>query len=126
MRSINYMLFIMCVLCCNAVYSFEGNNGWMGVKYERSMKEFGKPFVDQVITNQQGVFLRIGDYWIVTEGLQATPAGMLVLIYGNWMSVEEALEIPECRRGTWECSRCHFINYEGISACGVCGKPRYA
>lgn len=127
MRSINkYIFFITLMLCCNITYSFENGNPYMSVRYERSMNEFEKPLVDQVITNQQGVFLRVGDCWIVIEGLQATPEGMLVLIYGGSMTVEEALEIPECRMGTWECSRCHFINYEGISACGVCGKPRYA
>jgi hypothetical protein len=111
------------MLFCNAVYSFENSN--TDVRYEHS-NEFEKSLVDQVISNQSAVLLRVGDCWIVTEGLQATPEGIFVLICADWMTVEQALEIPECRRGTWECSRCHFINYEGISACAVCGKPRYA
>jgi hypothetical protein len=127
MRPINkHMFLILFMLFFSVAYSFESNKIHTGVKYEFSTKGFEKLFVDQVISDQQGVFLRVGDVWIVTEGLQATSEGMLVLIYGDWMTVEDAMKIPECRRGTWECSRCHFINYEGISVCGVCGKPRYA
>ena len=116
----------MCILWCNATYSFESNTITTDVRYEASMNEFGKPFVDQMITNQSGVFLRVGDCWIVAAGLYASSDGLFVLIYGNWMTVEEALEIPECKLKTWVCSRCKFINYEGVNVCGVCGKPRYS
>lgn len=53
MRSVNkYILFILLMLCCNAAYSFENGNMYMNVRYDRSMNEFEKPFVDQIITNQ--------------------------------------------------------------------------
>ena len=127
MKSTNKsILLILLVLCCSAGYSFESGGCNMVTRYECALSEFEKSLVDQIITNHQGVFLRIGDCWIVTEGLQAAQEGVFVLVYGNWMTVEEAMGIPECRRGTWESSRCHFINYEGVSACAVCGKPRHA
>lgn len=82
------------------------------------------PIVNCVMTNEEGVFLKIADDWIATEALQATGEGMFVLVNSEWMTIEEALENPKCTRGTWTCDRCGFVNYDGIEACGVCGKPR--
>jgi hypothetical protein len=82
------------------------------------------PLVSYVMSTEEGVFLKVANNWIATEALQATGEGIFVLVEGEWMTVAEALENPKCLRATWICDRCGFVNYDGIEACGVCGKLR--
>jgi len=81
--------------------------------------------IEEVVTNEDGVLLRIGDEWLAAEGLQASGMGIYLLVNSEWMTLEEALETPECRRKSWVCTRCKYRNYDGINNCAVCGKPRY-
>lgn len=82
------------------------------------------PTISAMITSEEGVFLKIDNNWIAAEALQATGEGILVLVESDWITVAEALENPDCARRTWTCDRCGYVNYDGIEACGVCGKSR--
>jgi hypothetical protein len=114
-------LFLL-ALCFCKVDAFENYCG-DAVRFE-SFNESGSPLVRHIITNGGGVFLQVGNSWIATEGLQVSGEKMFVLVNGEWITIAEALENPECVRATWKCEVCGFINYDGISACGVCGTPR--
>lgn len=111
MKSINkHSLFIFIFLCFfNAMHACENN--------------CAKPFVSHIITNDEGVLLQVGTDWIVTEDLYATEEGIFVLLNDEWIPIAEALNHPECLRATWKC-KCGYINYDCISACGVCGRPK--
>lgn len=82
------------------------------------------PIIEHIIANEEGVFLQVGNTWIATEGLQVSSGEIFVLIEGEWMTISEAVENPDCARATWKCEVCGFINYDGIAVCGVCGTPR--
>ena len=82
------------------------------------------PIINCMMTNEEGVFLKVANNWITTQALHATEEGVFVLVDGEWMTLAEALANPKCVRKTWTCDRCGFVNYDGIEACGVCGKPR--
>jgi hypothetical protein len=82
------------------------------------------PFIEQIITNEQGVCMLIGDSWLISEGLQATGDGIFVLINGEWKLLSEVSE-QEARLKSWKCKKCGRYNLEGINACAYCGKPRY-
>ena len=84
----------------------------------------GAPCIERVVTTDEAVLIQIGSEWIVVEGLQVSGAGLFVLVKGEWMTLEEALENPDCLQATWKCGVCGFINYDCIAACGVCGTPR--
>jgi len=72
------------------------------------------------------VFLKVGNEWLATDGLQASESGILILINGGWITIEEAFEsLGGERREKWKCTKCGFFNYDGIAACAVCGKPRH-
>ncbi len=110
----NFFSLFLIVLCFSGgAHAFENNS-----------REHEFPLVRHVITNEEGVFLQVGNGWIATEALQATGEGMFVLVGGEWMTIAEALENPECARETWKCEVCGFNNYDGIAACGICGTPR--
>lgn len=79
-----------------------------------------------LITNEEGIFLQVGDRWIAGDGLLAISGGTFVLCEAEWIPIEDALSNPDCARATWVCSKCKYVNYEGILACAVCGKPRHA
>ncbi len=81
------------------------------------------PEVDHIITNGQEVCLQIGDHWIFVDGLLASVDGILVLLGDEWMTVDDALEIAEYNC-VWKCKKCHYINYDEITRCPVCGKKR--
>jgi hypothetical protein len=86
--------------------------------------EIEDPVVNQIITNEEGVFLHVGDCWIESEGLIASNDGLMVLIEGNWMPLPNATFVDDCKRGSWQCSRCDRYNLEGVEACAYCGKKR--
>ncbi len=119
MKTIKVLLLLLLTLCfSNASHAFEDENYYPEVKQE-------SPLIRHIIKSEEGVFLQIGDGWILTEGLQASAEGIFVIVNGEYMTVEAALENSECVRKTWVCKKCGFINYDGIAACALCGKPRY-
>jgi hypothetical protein len=80
--------------------------------------------VQQVITNEQGVCLLIGDRWLSTEGFFATGEGMFVLLNEEWTPLTEALARGDYQAG-WTCSRCGYYNFmDGVTKCGVCGHKK--
>jgi hypothetical protein len=115
-----FISLILLVLCVTKVGAFE-NYCSTAVRFESFS---GSTLVSHCIANQEGVFLQIGNRWIATEGLQISKEEIFVMVNGEWITIAEALENPECARATWKCSVCGFVNYDGISACGVCGTPR--
>ncbi len=120
MKTIKFLFLIMLTLCfSSASHAFEDENYYPEVKRE-------SPLIRHIITSKQGVFLQVGDGWILTEGLHASVEGTLVIVNGEYITIEAALENPECVRKTWVCKKCGFINYDEISACAVCGKARDA
>ena len=124
MRAISkFVTICLLAFCCiNSLQALEEN---YANSYHYNEQLLDNQRIDKIITNEQGVFLLIDGCWIGTQGMQATQGGIFVLENGEWMSVLEAIEGGIFPLETWECSRCHFMNYEGISACGVCGKPKY-
>jgi hypothetical protein len=118
-KFISLFLLLLCFSKVNAVENYCGT----AIEFE-SFNESGSPLLRHIITNDEGVFLQIGNTWIATEGLQILEEEIFVLVNGEWITIAKALENPECARATWKCAVCGFVNYDGISACGVCGTPR--
>lgn len=81
------------------------------------------PFIEQVITNDQGVCLLIGNSWLVTKGMQASNEGMFVLVNEEWISVAEAVEFGDFQ-ASWKRSKCGRYSMDGINICPYCGKPK--
>lgn len=97
----------------------------MGYAFESSQSsKIEAPFVEQIMTNEQGVHLLIGEYWLNADGLQASENGMFVLLHGEWMPLSEAVKMRGYLLRSWKCSRCGRYNLEGINACAYCGKPK--
>ena len=78
--------------------------------------------ISRILTSDQGILIRIGEEWIQAEALHAASSGMFVLLDGEWVSVEEAIELGG-RRDTWKC-KCGFENYVDFNYCSVCGAER--
>ena len=78
--------------------------------------------ISHIITNDQGILLCVGDEWIQAEALHVACSGIFVLADGEWVSVEEAIELGG-RRDTWKC-KCGFENYVDFNYCSVCGAER--
>jgi len=81
------------------------------------------PLIEQVITNDQGVCLLIGDSWLVTKGMQASNEGMFVLVNEAWMPIFEAVEFGDYQ-ASWKCSKCGRYNMDGVNTCPYCGKRK--
>ena len=118
------MLFILLVLGCNSIFAFNGDSNFKH-SYNGWFNELQQPMVDQVISNEQGVFLLINDFWLCTEAFQITGLDSFVLLNGEWLSLSEAIESGTCHLSSWKCKRCERYNLEGVNACAYCGKPRY-
>ncbi len=102
-------------LCClTAVHAFDGTNCWSG--------ESRIHRVDQIITNEQGVFLLVDGFWLGSQGMQAVPDGILVLENGEWMTLEEAVRGDNYY--VWQCRACKAWNPQGTSKCCRCKTPR--
>jgi len=106
MRAIyKFMLFFLCLSCFTVVRASE------------------MPLIEQVVTNDLGVCLLIGDSWLVTKGMQASNEGMFVLMNEEWMSISEAVELGDYQ-ASWKCSKCGRYNMDGVNTCPYCGKPK--
>ena len=78
--------------------------------------------IDQVITDEQGVFLLIDGCWLGTQGMQATSEGTLVLENGAWIPLQEAVRCDNYY--VWQCRHCKYWNPQGINKCLRCQYPR--
>lgn len=105
-----YVLLLLCTVSFTRGQAFEGNSTEM-------------PLIEQVITNDKGVCLLIGNSWLVAKGLQASDEGMFVLVNEEWMPISEALEFGDYQ-ASWKCSKCGRYNMDGVTICPYCGKPR--
>lgn len=81
------------------------------------------PLIEQIITNDKGVCLLIGDSWLVTKGMQASNEGMFVLINEEWMPISEAVDFGDYQV-SWKCSKCGRYSMDGVNVCPYCGKPK--
>lgn len=94
-------------------------------QYENSTNPLQSPTMSQVISNEDGVFLLVDDFWLCTEAFQTTGIDSFVMVEGEWTSLSKAVESGEGRLRSWKCKRCQRYNLEGVSGCAYCGKPRY-
>ena len=98
--------------------------GFLGMPFQvLGLSSTEAPLIEQVMTNHQGVCLQIGDSWLVTKGLQASDAGIFVLVEGEWVPLSEAVAWGEFE-ASWQCARCGRNNMDGISTCPYCGKSK--
>jgi hypothetical protein len=81
------------------------------------------PLIEQVIINDQGVCLLIGNSWLVTNGMQASNEGMFVLVNEEWMPIAAAVEFGDFQ-ASWKCSKCGSYSMDGVNTCPYCGKPK--
>lgn len=81
------------------------------------------PLIEHVMMNNQGVYLLIGDSWLVTKGMQASNEGIFVLVNEEWMPISEAVEFGDYQ-ASWKCSKCGRYNMDGVNTCPYCGKPK--
>lgn len=77
--------------------------------------------IDQIITDARGVFLLVDGFWIGSQGMQATPDGILVLENGEWIPLQKALNNEEY--AVWRCRRCKSWNPGNTYYCFNCGAP---
>lgn len=103
------LFFLLSALCCFCVGD--------------ASAEECSPQVDHIVTNGQGVCLQIGDHLIVADGLLASGEGILVLVSGEWITIDAALEFSEYNC-VWKCQKCGYINMDQINRCPICGKAR--
>lgn len=78
--------------------------------------------IEQMITNEQGVFLLVDGLWFGADALQATRDGILVLKDGTWRSLGDCFNCDSYK--TWKCRHCKTYNGEGAKNCSGCKKPR--
>lgn len=78
--------------------------------------------IDQVITDEQGVFLLIDGCWLGSQGMQATSEGILILENGEWIPLQEAVKCDNYY--VWQCRNCKKWNSESTSRCYYCKKSR--
>ena len=119
-----YKLIFFCVLCLGVITPMQAYDGAHCdmVKHENYSTQSKVHRIHQVVTNDQGVFLLIDSSWLQSQGMQATPNGVLVLQNGEWMTLEAAIECGSFY--AWQCRRCLTWNAEGRSKCFSCRTPR--
>lgn len=117
------MLFTLLMLGFGPLFanSFVSNQG----QYESWPNQLQSPTVSQVISNDDGVFLLVDDFWLCAEAFQTAGIDSFVMVGGQWMSLSKAVESGEGRLRSWKCKRCQRYNLEGVNGCAYCGKPRY-
>jgi hypothetical protein len=57
------------------------------------------------------VCLLIGDAWLVAKGMQASDAGMFILLNAEWVPIAEAIEFGDYQ-ASWKCRKCGRYNSE--------------
>ena len=109
-RFITICLLAFCYT--NSIQAFEGNNN-NHYNYDEQLLDYQQ--VEQVITNEQGVFLLIDGCWIGAQGMQATQDGIFVLENGEWISLFEA---KNCNKNyVWRCPICGTWNVQNGLPC---------
>ncbi len=81
----------------------------------QSVEKFNNHQINQIITNDEGVFLLVGDLWIEAEGLLTMPGNCLLLEGGKWVSINEVMDCDTYK--TWVCRICGWVNPQGITRC---------
>ena len=82
-------------------------------------------FDGQIVNNEQGVYLLIDDSWLKTEGVQFVGEDAFALVEGEWLTLEEVLELGDYQ-AAWRCSKCKRYNMDGVNTCPYCGKRKNA
>jgi hypothetical protein len=121
---IKSMWLVLLILCCNVAYSFENVSVHQKAEIMSRFNGIQTPLIEQVVTNEQGVFLLVNDFWVCSKSMQASEEGTFVLVNGEWMSLLAAIENGDCIRASWKCSKCGRFNMDGVNACPYCGKPK--
>ena len=116
---------MLLMLCCNATHALENVGIHQKTEIMSRFNDSATLFIEQVITNDQGVFLLVNDFWVCGKGMQASEEGTFVLVNEEWMPLLAAIESGDCIRASWKCSKCRRYNLDGVNACPYCGKPRY-
>ena len=111
-------LFELLVLCALSFVTTA-----QALEQENCYNRYEIPLIEQVITNDEGICLLIGNSWLMTKGMQASNEGMFVLVNEEWMSIDEAVECGDFQ-ASWKCSRCGRSSMDGINTCPYCGKPK--
>lgn len=124
MVSLNKLkLFIFLILCFNVAHAYNYSQKFEDENY---FVDPANPPIDQVITNDQGVFLLVNDFWVCGQGFQASEAGTFLLVNGEWMSLVAAIESEDCIQASWICSKCGRYSMDGVNVCPYCGKRKNA
>ncbi len=109
-----YVFSLALTLCCLGTLQA---SSWESCSINSSI---GRQYVDQVVSDEQGVFLLIDGCWLGTQGMQATPEGILVLENGEWIPLQEAVRCDNYY--VWKCRNCGYYNPQGVFKCRRCGK----
>jgi hypothetical protein len=108
-----YVFSLALTLCCLETQATSWNSCSLNSSIERQR-------IDQVVIDEQGVFLLIDGCWLGAEGMQATQEGILVLENGAWLPLQEAVRCDNYY--VWKCRNCGYYNPQGVSKCLRCGK----
>jgi rubrerythrin len=79
--------------------------------------------VEQIVNNEQGVYLLIDNAWLKTDAFQVSGEDAFALIGEEWMTLQEAVECGHFEV-QWKCKKCGALNMEKINTCPYCGKKR--
>lgn len=106
-------IFLLIFFMTNAIQAFERVENY----FTEQMPNSGK--IEQMITNEQGVFLFVDGLWFGAEELQATAEGILVLQDGEWKSLAE---VAGNNNYVWICPICGHTNvHTGLP----CARAKY-
>ncbi len=109
-----YVFSLVLTLCCLGTLQA---SSWESCSVNLSTE---RQHVDQVVSDEQGVFLLLDGCWLGTQGMQATPEGILVLENGEWIPLQEAIRCDNYY--VWKCRNCGYYNPQGVFKCMRCSK----
>src|ERR1700722_6413349 len=112
--TIKFLLFFVMVFCfTNALEAFEGH-----CNHCYTDQAFNNQRVDQLITNEQGVFFLVDGLWFGAQGMQAASEGIFLLEDGEWMPLHEVVRCGgKCL--WWKCPNpvCGKYNPQSVRYC---------
>jgi len=107
MKTIKYLCCVFFVTLCSLnPYAFANDSD-----YNQGIEQR----IDQVVANEQGVFLLVNGCWLSSQAMQATSDEILVLENGEWIPLQEAVRCDSYH--VWKCPICGTYNPQGVSRC---------
>lgn len=110
-----YVFTIALTCCCLGTLQASWESDSINPSVERQR-------IEQIITDDEGVYVLIDGFWLGSQGIQATPEEILVLEDGEWIPLQEAIRSDNYY--VWQCRKCRAWHSEARSSCYRCSTAR--